>query len=64
MYLTYLKNAVNLTQPGRVHENAFIAGVYPQPYSTFAIWCDTQVLNLVTKIYVVSSEGVYFGYTQ
>jgi hypothetical protein len=44
---------INLTQPGRVRETAFFAGVYPQLYSTFAIWSDTQVLNLVRKFYVL-----------
>jgi len=53
---------INLTQPGRVHETAFLAGVYPQLYSTLAIWSDTQVLNLVRKFYVVSSECAYLDY--
>ena len=53
---------INLTQPGRVRKTAFLAGVYPQLYSTLAIWSDTQVLNLVRKFYVVSSECAYLGY--
>jgi len=40
---------INLTQPGPVRETTFLAGVYPQLYSTWAIWSDTQVLNLIRK---------------
>jgi len=53
---------INLTQPGRVRETTFLAGVHPQLYSTWAIWSDTPVLNLVRKFYVVFSECAYLGY--